>query len=619
MTKTPQSRSTTGEQKSGVAELIAKGRQQRPSARMALLMGWISAALLWVSSPPLDLGPVAWIALVPLLLLCRLPQSVNRQGLVLWLAGLAFWLTSLQWMRLGDLMMYPAWLAHSAYLACYWPLFVWLTQLARRHFRMPLFVAAPIMWIGLEYLRGHLFTGFSWYLLGHTQYRWIGLIQVSDLAGGYGVSLLVMLANAAIAQLIPLRWLEHWGLILQREGRMLEAAAVDYRRQQWIGVVAAVLAVLAALGYGQLRRTQTDFETGPRIALIQGDFPATTKPLTREEFEATYRLYNGLTGLTVRHQPDVVVWPEAMFRYALFDADPNLTEAELAALAPHVDPPQWRNPQVHETLADLSQKTNAALIFGIPSLIATPQASYSHNSAVFVTPEGGVSGRYDKLHLVPFGEYVPLQKWLPFLAMFSPYGADGGMRPGDKIHVFEQEKWRFLPLICFEDTVPHLVRSLAAATQADGRDVDCLVNMSNDGWFHGSAEHDQHLITAAFRCVETRIPMVRAANMGISAFIDGDGVIREPETIIDLDAQQAGEAPRKTMRDPITGKFYRQNNWALISTVPLDPRGSLYVRCGDWLGLLSLICCAALTLHALFKRRPQEAAPATELAASGQD
>jgi len=151
------------------------------------------------------------------------------------------------------------------------------------------------------------------------------------------------------------------------------------------------------------------------------------------------------------------------------------------------------------------------------------------------------------------------------------------------------------PIICFEDTVPHVVRDIVASGSENdtGKAVDILVNSTNDGWFHGSSELDQHLITAAFRAVECRTPLVRAVNTGISAVIDGDGAIREPEVFIDGDARKnAPNPPRTTTRDPKTGAWYKQLNAAIVDTVPLDSRRSLYVRYGEWFALM----CAAMAI-----------------------
>ena len=128
--------------------------------------------------------------------------------------------------------------------------------------------------------------------------------------------------------------------------------------------------------------------------------------------------------------------------------------------------------------------------------------------------------------------------------------------------------------------------------------LDCLVNLTNDGWFHGSSELDQHLITAAFRAVECRTPMVRAVNTGISAVIDGDGVIREPDVFFDGDNEG-----RQSMRDPQTGRWHKQLNAVLVDTIPLDGRASLYVTWGDWFAGSCLVCCLFLPLVGLMPRQ----------------
>ena len=174
--------------------------------------------------------------------------------------------------------------------------------------------------------------------------------------------------------------------------------------------------------------------------------------------------------------------------------------------------------------------------------------------------------------------------------------------------MFEYGKWRMAPIICFEDTVPHLVRGIVAAGSAHDTDkhVDLLVNLTNDGWFHGSSELDQHLITSMFRAVECRTPLVRAVNTGISEIIDGDGAILDPEVFIDGDARKNAPAPPSTKaRDPETGAWHKQLNAALVHTVPLDACRSLYVRFGDWFAML---CCAAVVFAGLSVLLPRQKA-----------
>jgi apolipoprotein N-acyltransferase len=181
------------------------------------------------------------------------------------------------------------------------------------------------------------------------------------------------------------------------------------------------------------------------------------------------------------------------------------------------------------------------------------------------------------MHRVIFGEYIPLRETIPWLRKLTPFSDNFGIAKGEKAVLFQLDEYRFAPVICYEDTVPHLVRGIVKSAKASGQPVDCLVNLTNDGWFHGSSELDQHLITAQFRAVECRTPVVRAVNTGISAFIDGDGVVLEPRVFFDGDGQG-----RDSLRDPDTGKYHKQLNAALVHDIPLDQRQSLYVQTGDW-------------------------------------
>jgi apolipoprotein N-acyltransferase len=348
------------------------------------------------------------------------------------------------------------------------------------------------------------------------------------------------------------------------------------------------------MGYGALRRHQAEFTAGPRVALIQGNFVASLRQKPHDP-EQIYYAHARLTGLAVREQPDLIVWPEGMFPAPLVEADPTLTTEQLAEKYPRIKPEVWTEHRIRRDLALESQKAGAALLWGINAIRAEADGIKQFNSAAFVTPELGVVGRYDKIHLVPFGEYLPLRSVLPFLHLFTPYGGNAGLQAGAKPVAFEYKNWRFAPVICFEDTVPHIVRAAAAAPNTSGESkgqADVLVNLTNDGWFHGSSELDQHLITAAFRAVECRAPMVRAVNTGISAIIDGDGAIVEPEVFIDGDHRRDSESPARTsMTDPKTGKRHRQLTAALVHTVPLDNRESLYVRIGD---IFAAVCSAVV-------------------------
>jgi apolipoprotein N-acyltransferase len=401
----------------------------------------------------------------------------------------------------------------------------------------------------------------------------------------------------------------------------------------------------AAVTYGYIRRAQAEFREGPRVALVQANFPTTVKQDPRKAAEVFTRHYF-LTGQSVKLQPDVIVWPETMYRAPLMMADSTLTDAELERLAPGIPAEAWRATQVPKALANMSQQAGAATIIGIESAVATKDGFRHYNSAVFSQPWTGIGGRYDKMHRVVFGEYIPLKNELPWLHALTPFSNNFGIDAGAGPVIFEYDKWRFAPIICFEDTVPQLVRGIVAANPGGsktGKGVDCLVNLTNDGWFHGSSELDQHLITALFRCVETRTPMVRAVNTGISAVIDGDGVVVEPDAVLDgrtlleedeqfqmrrraeaeaaaktsIEPAAADSAEDKTetaegrqppqepsaidkarisMRDPRTGRWRKQLDAVLVDDVPLDNRNSLYVVWGDWFGASCLFLCLCVFL-----------------------
>ena len=573
-----------------VRDIIQSARSQQDQRRFrtgsagAWGMSLLSSALLWSCFTPVNASPLAWIALTPLLLLVRIEHRTNRMYLAIWTTSLLGQLATLQWMRLGDPTMYIAWVALSIYVAFYAVVFVAVSRVLVHRWSMPLVAAAPLVWTGLEYARSWLLTGFSWYYLGHSQYRWLELIQVSDLVGAYGVSFVIAACSAALALLVPHAWLIKLRLVHSSTGPV---TASGMTLGQIIQVSAAVVLFGTTLTYGYVRRAQADFRPGPRVALIQGNFLASLRvapPPVQEVFTTHLRLM----AWSVREQPDVIVWPEAMFPWPLMDAAEGMTDDQLRNLAPYADPENWRDDEIRQRLAIESQRTGAALVIGINAAHCDPKKVHYYNSAAFVRPDVGLAARYDKMHRVPFGEYIPLRESLPWLSAMTPYRGDWGLDKGQGPAVFEYSKWRMAPVICFEDTVPHLVRNtVAAGSENDtGTPVDLLVNLTNDGWFHGSSELDQHLITAAFRAVECRTPLVRAVNTGISAIIDGDGAIVDPEVFIDGDAMKNSPAPARTKaRDPDTGAWHKQLNAALVHTVPLDGRRSLYVRFGDWFAM----------------------------------
>lgn len=580
-----------------VQKIIQSGRvsevRSSGSRVSVFLLAQLSGILLWASFTPLECAPLAWIALAPLALLGRLRSLPRFSWLVLWFAGFATNLVMLQWMRLGHPAMYLALVALAAYVGLYFPMFVLLLRRTVR-WRIPLWLAVPIVWTGLEYARAYLLTGFSWYYLGHSQYRWTTLIQVSDLTGSYGVSFLVAMYSGVAAQFVSEQWLVR--LRLDTETRPSVPSFVP--------LCVATALLCCVLGYGSVRKMPADsFPAGPSIALIQGNFSPELKH-DRDLVLNRFRVHNTLMQHSVELRPNFIVWPETMFPWPMQSAGENVTDEEILAQVPLevlrdygnesaqlVEP--FRTEEVQKSLASHAHGVGAALVIGVESWVAEKDKTRIFNAAAFVRPDLGYIGRYDKIHRVIFGEYIPLRDVFPWLHQLTPFGAGFGIDAGNEYRSFEYGDYSIVPMICFEDTVPHLVRRMAAQKDSSGQSCDVLVNLTNDAWFRGSSELDQHLITSAFRCVETRMPLVRAVNGGISAFIDGNGEIRDPATILMMKEPLEGVVPQlsevKGLRDEATGHWRRQFSGIVFGEVPLDPRESLYVRYGDWFAGLCLI------------------------------
>ncbi len=599
-----------------IHRIIAKAATAAPviregSTRSAALLVASSMILLWLSFTPVDWSGLAWIALVPLIQLLRLKSLPPRAYLVTWSLAFIWALCTLQWMRLGHPAMFLALVGLSFYVALYVPIFVWLGRRCLA-MGMPVWIAAPVIWTALEYIRSWMITGFAWYFLGHSQYRWSNLIQVCDIFGVYAVTFVIALVAAAIAVNVPLAWLQRLNLSVETTN-----SATSVTQIRWIPVLTASVVFVAVLCYGFVRRTPSEqFPAGPVFALIQGNF---TPDMKQDEAENTtrYRIHDALTREAVLLQPDMILWPETMFPTPMRSVADGVTDKQILEQLPRqllqsygsdTDPliQNWRAEDVQKRLEMHAQASGAALVIGVEAVVAEQNRMKVYNSAAFVRPDLGYTGRYDKIHRVVFGEYIPLKSLFPWLHKLTPFGSSYGIEEGESVRMFEYGGHRIAPLICFEDTVPDLVRQIAAQRDVAGNGCDVLVNLTNDAWFHGSSELDQHLITAAFRCVETRMPMVRCVNGGISAFIDGNGQIRDPAEIHIMkepfDGLQVQLELVEGLRDPETGHWRRQFSGIIFGQAPLDPRESLYVKYGDWFAAICLVT-TLLTTAVSFRRR----------------
>ena len=459
------------------------------------------ASLYTLAYPPYAWSGAAWVTLTPLFLV--LPGKSPRAG---FLAGLLFGVFAC--------IGVTAWVhfAISSYFALSFPLDVICTFFSYVCFggvhmgvvsaltcmllqafaadRVPAWLrwsAVPALWVCGEFVRSTVVTGFSWGVLGYTQYRQLPLIQIADITGVYGLSFLIAFSSDVAAQvLLALGVLQH---------RARTSLGVSF---PWQPLSYVSLALVATLLYGAHRLRQymvsPSTSTVPlEVALVRGNVPGDQR---------WQRMYYGSTLLTylslTRHhlntaRPELVIWPEFALGFYL-DQEPRL-RAQL----------NW-----------LTHELKTFLLFGAPRMQNHNGARHFYNSAYLLAPGGGLTDVYDKKQLVPFAEYR-----LPFFPSLTSHTSEAPSEftPGTRSTVFKLPKGRLGVMICYEVTYPYLARDLVR------HGAQFLVNISNDTWLNagGDAAAAQHFALAVFRAVENRRVLVRVATQGISGFVDPVG------------------------------------------------------------------------------------------------
>jgi apolipoprotein N-acyltransferase len=462
------------------------------SHRSQLIFALISGLLLALAFPKPDQGWLAWIALVPLILALR--KASPRQGFKL---GFGFGLAA----HLGIIY----WTVHAMHVYGYVPLFqsifvlilfcavlsvfsglfgFLLVLLGRRPWHL-LFLSPPI-WVALEFSRTWLFTGFPWALLGYSQanHRWV--IQIADLFGVYGVSALVVCINVVVA-LAMLMWIEKtWHFQVVSKTVVKRSAAL-------MGVL---LVLVVTYGIYRIHATNTKSARSAKASLvvIQGNVNQAQKWDPSFQVLTTAK-YKNMSLAASQNSVDLIIWPETATPFYLFN-----------------------NPLLTSMVVEGIKETRTAHLIGSPSVESAGDEDAEPaflNSAYLVTPWGEAAGRYDKVHLVPFGEYVPLKRLLWFVdKLVAQVGDFKRGRPGRNL---EWEQFRIGTLICYEAIFPTLARAMVQ----NGANI--LINITNDAWFGNTGAPYQQFAMAAFRAVENRRFLARAANTGISGFIDANG------------------------------------------------------------------------------------------------
>ncbi|MCU0650608.1 MAG: apolipoprotein N-acyltransferase [Candidatus Omnitrophica bacterium] len=478
----------------------------------------ISALLLALAFANLNLEFLAWFGFLPFFFAVNNSHNKKQSFILGFACGAIFWLGTIYWLAYvtaaGMLLL-------VLYLALYWGVFglyVWWARSRSSIFKV-FFI--PALWVLLEYCRSYFMTGFPWALLGYSQHKALTLIQTADITGAWGVSFMVMMANAAIYEII-------------------RGAVSREKNNSAISAIAVSCLFLCAAFYGASRM---DFFTKAgsldkkalKVSVVQGSIPQELK-WDSNAVEYIMQRYISLSHQAAQEKPDLLIWPEASVP-AILTEDSDFTAG----------------------LMQMAQDAGIHLLAGA----VTSRAGDYYNSAVLFRPEGG-RDIYDKLHLVPFGEYIPLPGIFGFLQTIVPIGE---VKRGLDYKIFalpvggSASGAKFSCLICFEDLFPELSRRFVSAG------AGFLVTVTNDAWYQRTSAPFQHFQASVFRAIENRVPMVRSANTGVSGFI---GPLGSVEGLVKDTAGNAIFVPG-----------------SLTRRISIPAQGlTVYTQSGDWFILL---------------------------------
>jgi len=577
----------------------------------------VSALLLTVIQAPLGWSFLAWGALVPLVLACTPQLGPRSLALIAFVVGYLYWLVNVYWIVPITVI---GWLGMGLYLSLFWVLPALAVRFCRAQ-GFPLFLALPLLIVGAERLQGFPMGGFYWRFLGHSQYQHLALIQVADLFGAAGVSFVVAMVNGLLVDLILRLRIADFGLrirvpaLIRNPQSSIRNQNVPSGRNVALGAVLTVLVVAGTVLYGQWRLRQTGqyVTDGPLVGSLQSNVPQSVK----QSFSHSQELFEQLMSFSkaaAAAGAELIVWPETMVQAFL---EP--------ALWPHLADGCEEDKAFHQALCEHAKGTASLLVGAHGAEIVWPSVGgkpylVTYNSAYFYRPDGTRDpGRYDKIHLVLFGEYIPFKRWFPGLfEYFMPEGYHPSLtlEPGRNYTLFEMKKdsategqeqhglkpilpdaatppnpqsairnpqsgpaapYRFGVIICYEDTIPYVGRNFALDEQGRKR-IDWLVNISNDGWFvrfpEGrrvipSTELPQHAAICVFRAVENRLAIIRSVNTGVSCLIESTGRIRDGYLAA------GNDFPHRAMeRTAMAGWF--------LDRLPIDTRVTVYSRHGEW-------------------------------------
>jgi apolipoprotein N-acyltransferase len=507
-------------------------------ARLKIVWPWLAAAasgLLGVFCfPPFDQSWLCWIALTPLTVAVWFSGENARRRwlrnlLLGYVAGMVFFTFTFSWLgALGDLyqnlFLHSLSFLLSIYLAMHFAFWAWFIGFLKpktftaswRNLLIAFFAACA--WATHEWVRGWLFSGFSWNGLGVALHAQLAMIQAAEFTGVTGLSFAIAFSNV-IAVTTPIRL-------------FLEAKTQQMRPH--FDLTMTMVGVVGLLAFGLHRLQVPSQSKSVRVAAVQANVPQLQKfdpQFTHEIFERFRRLSEIAVG--GNPPPELLVWPESSMP----------------------DPVRDQNGISYRFVNDFATTAKTDLMLGTLDF----EGDRDYNAALLVSNGGERVQIYRKVHLVPFGEYIPLRHSFPLFAAIASTWVPGDFTRGTEHTVFALTNpgVRVAPLICFEDTVGDLVRYFVL------NGANLLVDITNDGWFLQSPASHQHLADAIFRCVENRRPMIRSANTGVTCFVNEFGRVTQ------------------ILRDD-TGNTFNEGVLTGEVNVPDNPQLTFYTRHGEW-------------------------------------
>lgn len=504
-----------------------------------IFLSVLTSALLILSFPNYNFWFLAWIFLIPLFFVLE-TSSKSKSFILSYTAGLIFFGSAVSWLTYVTKLGYAVLVF---ILAFYFGLYGFFGNIILKRFSnskthfLPILLL-PSLWAALEFARGILLTGFPWAILGYSQYKIPIAIQIAEITGAYGVSFVVVTVNFILYRYLSAIIGKFNGSNLFRKQ---DASVLKYETAATL----AIVGLMFVFGHSALKKSEID--TGIKLSVAQGNISRDKKWDPREK-DFILERYRTLTKEAAKDGSDIVVWPETSVPGFLFEPDIILY------------------------IENLIKEVRTPLLLGIVAYSWDGEGDGRfYNSASLFSADGRIEEEYYKIHLVPFGEYIPLERLFPFIRDFINVPV-GDFSRGNEYTIFNISKddciYNYAALICFEDIFPGLVRGFVS----DG--ADFLVNITNDAWFGESSEQLQHAQASVFRAVENRVSVVRAANTGFSCYISPKGIIED------------------SIRDK-SGSMYIAGFKTFSVTTGRD--STFYTRFGDVFAYLCIfIVCAAL-------------------------